>query len=316
MATLTSIIKFLTYFAVLFTLIEFYLKVNKIWKRRSEPEVAASQSLIALAIGGFTSIIWVANYILSNDWEGVGEYTIFLAETLIMMAIGTGIFVKISRDEKVNLWGLIKKSLRLEKDEASFLLNTIMKPKNCDLVLRILYKIAMIDNEYAENEKIMLEAFAKEWDLEIEDIYNTNLNEQCRFMQIKEDFETYLKLSPPKEQVAQLKDLVNSLVTADDTVAREEQMILDEVIPMLDIYLDDKQQKPQYLVIIVPQTEEQMQQTACISPNVEKIHSAGGVAYEVESFNSKLFAELMCDKYREQGLFTTVLDYKAKIKGK
>ena len=316
MATLTSIIKFLTYFAVLFTLIEFYLKVNKIWKRRSEPEVAASQSLIALAIGGFTSIIWVANYILSNDWEGVGEYTIFLAETLIMMAIGTGIFVKISRDEKVNLWGLIKKSLRLEKDEASFLLNTIMKPKNCDLILRILYKIAMIDNEYAENEKIMLEAFAKEWDLEIEDIYNTNLNEQCRFMQIKEDFETYLKLSPPKEQVAQLKDLVNSLVTADDTVAREEQMILDEVIPMLDIYLDDKQLKPQYLVIIVPQTEEQMQQTACISPNVEKIHSAGGVAYEVESFNSKLFAELMCDKYREQGLFTTVLDYKTKIKGK
>ena len=316
MATLTSIIKFLTYFAVLFTLIEFYLKVNKIWKRRSEPEVAASQSLIALAIGGFTSIIWVANYILSNDWEGVGEYTIFLAETLIMMAIGTGIFVKISRDEKVNLWGLIKKSLRLEKDEASFLLNTIMKPKNCDLILRILYKIAMIDNEYAENEKIMLEAFAKEWDLEIEDIYNTNLNEQCKFMQIKEDFETYLKLSPPKEQVAQLKDLVNSLVTADDTVAREEQMILDEVIPMLDIYLDDKQKKPQYLVIIVPQTEEQMQQTACISPNVEKIHSAGGVAYEVESFNSKLFAELMCDKYREQGLFTTVLDYKTKIKGK
>ena len=316
MATLTSIIKFLTYFAVLFTLIEFYLKVNKIWKRRSEPEVAASQSLIALAIGGFTSIIWVANYILSNDWEGVGEYTIFLAETLIMMAIGTGIFVKISRDEKVNLWGLIKKSLRLEKDEASFLLNTIMKPKNCDLILRILYKIAMIDNEYAENEKIMLEAFAKEWDLEIEDIYNTNLNEQCKFMQIKEDFETYLKLSPPKEQVAQLKDLVNSLVTADDTVAREEQMILDEVIPMLDIYLDDKQLKPQYLVIIVPQTEEQMQQTACISPNVEKIHSAGGVAYEVESFNSKLFAELMCDKYREQGLFTTVLDYKTKIKGK
>ena len=316
MATLTSIIKFLTYFAVLFTLIEFYLKVNKIWKRRSEPEVAASQSLIALAIGGFTSIIWVANYILSNDWEGVGEYTIFLAETLIMMAIGTGIFVKISRDEKVNLWGLIKKSLRLEKDEASFLLNTIMKPKNCDLILRILYKIAMIDNEYAENEKIMLEAFAKEWDLEIEDIYNTNLNEQCKFMQIKEDFETYLKLSPPKEQVAQLKDLVNSLVTADDTVAREEQMILDEVIPMLDIYLDDKQKKPQYLVIIVPQTEEQMEQTACISPNVEKIHSAGGVAYEVESFNSKLFAELMCDKYREQGLFTTVLDYKTKIKGK
>lgn len=316
MEIFTSIIKFLTYFAVLFTLVEFYLKINKIWKRRSEPEVAASQSLIALAIGGFTSIIWVTNYFLSKDWEGVGEYTIFLAETLIMMAIGTGIFVKISRDEKVNLWGLIKKSLRLEKDEASFLLNTIMKPKNCDLILRILYKIAMIDSEYADNEKKMLEAFAKEWDLEIEDIYNTNLNEQCKYMQIKEDFEIYLKLSPPKEQVAQLKDLVNSLVTADDTVAREEQMILDEIIPMLDIYLDDKQQKPQYLVIIVPQTEEQMQQTACISPNVEKIHSAGGVAYEVESFNSKLFAELMCDKYREQGLFTTVLDYKAKIKGK
>lgn len=316
MEILKSVIKFLTYFAVLFTLIEFYLKVNKIWKRRSEPEVAASQSLIALAIGGFTSIIWVTNYFLSQDWEGVGEYTIFLAETLIMMAIGTGIFVKFSGDDKLNLWGLIKKSLRLEKDEASFLLNTIIKPKNCDLILRILYKIAMIDSEYAENERKMLEAFAKEWDLEIEDIYNTNLNEQCKFMQIKEDFEAYLKLSPPKEQVAQLKDLVNSLVTADDTVAREEQMILDEVIPMLDIYLDDKQLKPQYLVIIVPQTEEQMQQTACISPNVEKIHSAGGVAYEVESFNSKLFAELMCDKYREQGLFTTVLDYKAKIKGK
>ena len=316
MATLTSIIKFLTYFAVLFTLIEFYLKVNKIWKRRSEPEVAASQSLIALAIGGFTSLIWVTNYILSQDWEGVGEYSIFIAETLIMMAIGTGIFVKFSGDDKLNLWGLIKQSLRLEKDEASFLLNTIIKPKNCDLILRILYKIAMIDSEYAENERKMLEAFAKEWDLEIEDIYNTNLNDKCKYMQIKEDFETYLKLSPPKEQVAQLKDLVNSLVTADDTVAKEEQMILDEVIPMLDIYLDDKQLKPQYLVIIVPQTEEQMQQTACISPNVEKIHSAGGVAYEVESFNSKLFAELMCDKYREQGLFTTVLDYKAKIKGK
>ena len=130
MEALTVIIKYLTYTAVLFTLMEFYLKVNKIWKRRAEPEVAASQSLIALAIGGFTSMIWLANYIISQDWESVGEYSIFLAETFVMMLIGTGLFVRYSKTKQINLWKLIKESIKTEKEEAAYLYNTLIKPSN------------------------------------------------------------------------------------------------------------------------------------------------------------------------------------------
>lgn len=45
---------------------------------------------------------------------------------------------------------------------------------------------------------------------------------------------------------------------------------------------------------------------------VEKINSADGAIHELSSFDPKLFAELICDNYKEQGLFTTVLDNKAK----
>ena len=314
MEALTVIIKYLTYTAVLFTLMEFYLKVNKIWKRRAEPEVAASQSLIALAIGGFTSMIWLANYIISQDWESVGEYSIFLAETFVMMLIGTGLFVRYSKTKQINLWKLIKESIKTEKEEAAYLYNTLIKPSNSDLILKILYKIALIDGTYDPTEKKMLDKFAAEWELDITELCKDDTNDDCRYMKIKESFAEYLNLYPPKEQVRQLKDLIYAIVQADETIAKEEQMIIDEVVPMIQNYISNESESSEYLVIVVPQNEEQMAKTSCFNTNAEKIHSAGGIAYAMESFNSKMFAELMCDKYRSHGYFTTVLDYKAKTK--
>lgn len=310
METIKSIIGVLILFAVGFTFIEFYLKINKIWKRRSDPQVAASQSLIALFISAFTSLVWLLNYYFTRDWEGVGEYGIFLIESVILMTIGAGLYVRGNRIKGISIWSLVKKALKVEKDEANYLLKTIMKPSNSDVILKILFQLALIDEHFAEEEKKLIKAFAKEWDLNIDSLDNIKAdpNQQNRFLKLKETLNNYLSLYPSKEQVSQLKDLMQAIVAADSQQSDDEKRVMSELIPEIEHYIDPDKNIPKFFVIVVPQSEEQEKQAASLSPEAEKVHTAGGIAYAVESYYSKVFAELMCERYRNENLFTIVLE--------
>jgi hypothetical protein len=83
-------------------------------------------------------------------------------------------------------------------------------------------------------------------------------------------------------------------------------LISAELIPMVENYLNEDEGTQQYLVLIVPQHPEQENSIQELLPNSQKINTSGGVAFEIGSFYSKKYAEMVCEQYREINYFTIV----------
>src|SRR5688572_30047313 len=116
----SMIIRLLTYAAVLFTMVAMYLRMNKIWKRKHEPEVAASQSIVALGMSAFLNLIWTVNFIAHSDPSAVVDNLLLAIESAFLMVIAAGFFVRSKR--RLSFWGKVRQALSLERKEAGYLL--------------------------------------------------------------------------------------------------------------------------------------------------------------------------------------------------
>jgi len=290
------------------TVIFIYLKINKIWKRKHEREVADSQSLTGLFIYVINCILWVAYYIfVANDFNSMIDTSIYIFEGSLLFMIGTGIFVKGQRKE--NLWVLIRRSLKLERKEADYLLKKWFKPQNAESILHILHQIAMIDEEFDPKEQEIIQTFAKEWSID----YDWEKLEKERkaskdnsYMRLRKSLEDYLFHEPPDEQVAQLKDMITTMIEADDKVTEEEALISSELLPMIENYLKETSEFHEFKVLIVPQHPSQENAIKSLIPQAEKIQTSGGEAFSVGIYYSHKYAEMMCEQYRQLQFFTIV----------
>ncbi|MBI5326166.1 MAG: hypothetical protein HZB41_13000 [Ignavibacteriae bacterium] len=303
-----SVISYFVQISLLIYVVFIYLQINKIWKRKHEREVAESQSLVGLSIYIANCVLWVFYYALVQfDDKSLADTSIYIFQGSILFLIGTGIFVKGQR--RLGFWNLIKQALRLERKEADYLLKKWFRPANAEAIIGILHQIAMIDEEYDPKEAELIKAFAKEWNIE----YNPekmNLERhkdtEDNYIRLRKTVEKYLDREPPLEQVAQLKDMITTMIQADEKVTYEEEMISSELLPMIENYLKGDEGTTQYLVLIVPQKPEQEESILELLPNAEKIYTSGGMAYMIDSFYSKKFAEMVCNQYREINYFTIV----------
>jgi hypothetical protein len=303
-----KIIDWLIQISLGITIIYLYLKINKIWKRKHDKEVAESQSLTGLFIYICNCILWVSYYaFVEPDSKSLIDTSIYIVEGSVLFLIGTGIFVKGQRKE--GLWILIKKALKLERKEADYLLKKWIKPQNAEAILQILHQIAMIDEEFDPKEQELIHKFAKDWNIDynFEKLENERKSsKENNYMRLRKSLENYLNREPPMEQAAQLKDLISTMIQADDKVTNEEMLISAELIPMVENYLNEDEGTQQYLVLIVPQHPEQENSIQELLPNSQKINTSGGVAFEIGSFYSKKYAEMVCEQYREINYFTIV----------
>ena len=303
-----DIINFFVIASLFLTILYLYLKVNKIWKRKHEPEVAESQSLTGLAILIFNCILWVLYYILVNyDTKGWIDQAIYIIEGVIFSTIGTGIFIK--GQKKLGYWHLIKKAFKLERKEADYLLKRFFKPMHADVILKIMHQIAMIDEEFDPKEQEIIKAFALDWNIEynfdkLE--YERKQSADNRYVSLRKTITSYLDSEPPDEQIAQLKDMVATMIQADDKVTEEEELISSEIIPMFEGYLNKDKKAIKYDVILVPQELGHIEIIQELIPNSEKLNIAGGTAFLLGSYYSPRFAEMMCNKYRLLNLFAIV----------
>jgi hypothetical protein len=290
------------------TVIFIYLKINKIWKRKHDQEVADSQSLTGLFIYVMNCILWVIYYIfVANDPNSMIDTSIYIFEGTIFFMIGTGIFVKGQRKE--GLWVLIRRALKLERKEADYLLKKWFKPQNAETILHILHQIAMIDEEFDPKEQEIIQTFAQEWNID----YDWEKLEKERkagkdnsYMRLRKSLEDYLFHEPPDEQVAQLKDMITTMIEADDKVTEEEALISSELLPMIENYLKQTKDLFEFKVLIVPQNTNQENTIKSLIPQAVKINTSGGEAYSVGSYYSHRYAEMMCDQYRKLQFFTIV----------
>ncbi len=303
-----DIINFLVRISLGITVVFIYLKINKIWKRKHEREVADSQSLVGLFIFILNCILWVIYYsVVTVDLNSMIDTSIYIFEGGIYFMIGSGVFVKGQSKEK--LWALIRKSLRLERKEADYLLKKWFKPANAEAIIHILHQIAVIDDEFDPKEQEIIRVFAKEWNIDYDYSKRQSLwdvSGENQYILLRKSVVDYLDGDPPREQVAQLNDMVTTMIEADDKVTDEEALISSELIPMLEDYVSSRNNNNEFHVLIVPQSNGQADSLSEMLPTAERRIVNGGQAYDIGSYYSRKYAEMVCEQYRDINYFTIV----------
>ncbi|MDQ1265022.1 MAG: hypothetical protein QG635_172 [Bacteroidota bacterium] len=290
------------------TVIFIYLKINKIWKRKGEPEVADAQSLTGLGIYIANCILWCCYYLfVVPDTKSFFDTSVYILEGSIFFLIGTGLFVK--GQKKFGLINLIMRSLKLERKEADYLIKRFFKPANADKILSILHQLAMIDEELDPKEQELLESFAREWNIEYsaEKLNKDRIRGSANnYVHLRKSLEDYLDTEPPAEQVAQLRDMMEAMIQADDKVSQEEELISTELLGIISNFLNKNDKTQSFYVLIVPQKPEQEMMISDLLPDAELISISGGSAFKIGSYYSQKYADMICRQYRDIQLFTIV----------
>lgn len=288
------------------TFVQIYLMVNKIWKRKHERAVAESQSIVGLSLMFLNCVLWTFYYIFVKDMPSLIETSFYLFQSFIFLLISTGLWVQ--GQQSMRLWTLVRRALRLERKEANYLIKRFFRPANAETILHILHQLAMIDNEMDPKELELLEAFAKEWNIDYSD---EKMNKQRtkgaddNFIRLRKSVVDYLHEDPPIEQVAQLRDMMTALIHADDKISPEEELIVDELMGLISNSLKKDEMKF-YNVLIVPQKSDHDELIKELVPDAQEFHASGGTAFSIGTFYSSKYAEMICNQYREINLFTIV----------
>jgi hypothetical protein len=289
-------------------MVQVYLRVNKIWKRKPEAEVAESQSIVGLFLLISNCILWILYYIfVEDDILSSLDTGFYLFESTIFALISTGLWVKGSRG--MGFFELIKKAFRAERKEADYLIKKFFKPSNAAIIIDILHQLAMIDDHLDKKEEELIRAFSKEWGISYDPTeYNKDRyeSEEGNYIRLRKSVEDYLDSQPQKEQAAQLKDMMQTMIEADDEITIEEELISSELMGLVENYINEGNNTSGFHVMIVPQNPDHHDSIKAMMPDALKYEIAGGIAYSVGRFYSMKYAEMICEQYRQERLFTIV----------
>lgn len=295
--------------SILLTVLTAYLVANKLWSRKQEKVVSESISVSAQLIGMVTMLPFMIKYILfDGDYMSFANMLVRLALTLLLLAIGVGFWVSVRRREK--LWTKVKLALKLEKEESLDLINALIRPSGARIMLSILQRLAVIDKDLDEREKVFIQKFADRWNIDVDfekqfDLAADKPTEQM-FMDLRNRLSDYLSISPERAQASQFLDIINLLVGVDQTIRSEEQFIVDEINGMIETYVNDGEAKTAYSVIVVPQNREERAAISALLPHVKPRAEWGGNIYFAGVYHSRGYADMMSERYQGLNLFSTV----------
>jgi len=309
MELVNQIVNLLVVSAIGFTVFKTYLTANKVWSRKHEKVVAESISVTAQIIGLLTALPFIIKYVLiDKDYMSLTNMSIKLGLTIFFLMISIGVWVRVGRKE--SLWTKTKRALKLEKEEGLDLINAVLKPAGANIILDILKKLALVDKELDDREKLFIQEFADNWHINIsfedELAQATKMPATQLHIDLRKKVTDYLNISPDKKQASQLLDLLNSLATADENVSGEETFILNEIKGMIKTYINDGEAGDSYVVMLVPQRAEKIAAVRALLPDVEPKREWGGDVYYAGIFHSRPYALMIAQKYQALDLFATV----------
>lgn len=309
MSLLRSTIQFLAAASLLLAAVQIYLTLNKLWKRKHEPAVAESVSIMGEFVGLVPLFFLTSNFMLQGQWEGAVDGLLWLVAGGVTIVIGTGRWVEGRRGK--GFFALLREALALEREEVGDLARRLIRPAGAGRILRILEHVALLDEHLDERERAFIQSFADAWGIEFSPEAlgdgNGDRAHGVSYRQLRSDVQAYLATSPPPDQVRQLSDVVSALVHVDERVSEEEALMLEELDGMWAAYLDRDVDPALYGVAVVPQSPAQDRAIADVIPSVGKTPVEGGEAYVVGRYHSERYAEVMGGQYRDLGFFTTVV---------
>jgi hypothetical protein len=307
-----KIISFLTYAAILISVVEVYFKINKIWKRKHEKEVAESQSIVGLGMSSFVMIIWALDSFIKGNFEAIADNVIYFAEAVICIIIGTGFFVIEEKKKHKNFWAMIKSALRLERKEAGYLWKTLSGKLQAEKIVELLLLLAWIDDQFNKSEKEIIEKLATPWGIKIteDQLYNNPFSsfkkKSKRFETVKQLFREYLIENSSKDQILHIKNLFNELISSDGKISQHEEIIMGEIDGVIKEYLGESM--PKFSIIIIPKQDNLRESIESIVKSVNpeinmkerEQNIDGGFGFIVDECYSQDYAEILAEEQRSQ----------------
>ena len=130
--------------------------------------------------------------------------------------------------------------------------------------------------------------------------------EVTNLVQLKALVQAYLDEGPDTDVAEGLVDLINLMAEADDEVTEEEAMAVSEFTGMISHYVSSEKggEIQMYEVNIVPQNDEQMDAVRELLPELNMVQDRGGKVFKVGRYFSEDYAEAVCKKYIDLGLYS------------
>ena len=305
------ILEFLIFASVGIALVRTYLSINKIWIRKHDEEVAKSISVFATLLGLLANGPFFISYaFIEHDYKSALNMALALTLLGFLLLVGAGVWVPTPAGH-VSFWTKFKRAVKLEKNEAGDLVKAFIMPRGADLILKILARVATIDRHVDEKEIDFIQAFAKSWNLDFDPakvhaMIPEGDGHTANYIELRKLVVSYVKLSPPAEQAAHLRDVIASLARIDDEVSEEETIVMEEINGVLDSYAESGARMVTYDVVIAPQSDDQKEAIRILAPDAVESRLGGGVGFVVGEYYSEKIARMVCDKYRSLGLFTAI----------
>ena len=291
--------------ALLFSFFQFYLKLNKVWKRRKILEVANSISIVASLLGFATLIPFLLNSLLiTGDYASAAKYILGIILASVFTFISVGYFVDENRG--LGFFTLLGRALKSEGKESGDLLSDMLRPKGARKIIDILEKLAAIDDDIAKEEIDLIKQFSEKWGIDLPEIKPGKPDEVTNLVELKSLVQSYLDEGPDIEVAEGLVDLINLMAEADDEVTDEEAMAVAEFTGMIAHYVSSEKggKVEMYEVNIVPQADEQMDAVRQLLPELDIVQDRGGKVFKVGRYFSEDYAEAVCKKYIDLGLYS------------
>lgn len=301
-----AVIRWFIYLSLGLSLLQLYLRANKIWKRKDCPEVALSQSVLGLSLLLVNCILWVFYYFVQGDYSSIIDTSIIMAEASVFLLVSTGFWVP---GKKRKFWTSFKNALNFEKKETEYLLNLILGKHSPREIFEILRHLAFIDNVIDYYELKILKDLAERWRLDITEeqiLTPPKVSSNGAYIKLQEMVTTLLVSQPSSELIAEMLDLFEQIISADRVITPEEELISAELRFMMQDYLYTGTPKDKFNVLVVPQHPAHKEAVLKINPEAEEVAVAGGVAYIFGTYYSKSFADMMCETYRNLNFFTII----------
>lgn len=305
MTVFTAFVEFLVAIAVVIALVSNYLIINKLWKRRMVREVAESVSIAAALLGLFNGLPFLVMFLLINpNPAAAAKSAIGIATAMIFVLVGSGLWVAELR--RRGFKALLLRALTLERRESTDLIKQLVQPKGAAQIITLLHQLASVDGHVDPREAELIRSFAREWRIAEPDA--EVLAGRADLLTLRKCLVDYLKLNPPATQVEHLRDILHALAESDERVTWQESVALEEVDGVLRQYVAGESGEPAgHEVLIVPQSEVQVDAVRTLLPGREEKLLRGGRVFSAGRYHSARYAEFVCQRYIGLGLFSTVV---------
>ena len=307
MGMLEKVVNVLAYGSLFFAASAAYLQLNKLWARKHIAEVAESISIPGILVESIPLFFFGLYFLVKGELLGIIDSVIWLISACLVTMIGAGFWVKGQR--RKGIWQLMKGSISRERAEISTLAREFVNPSSATQLLQVLTRIAAVDGHVDQREIDLIEPFLEEWNLDIDwKALPMSNSSNVRIVETRKAIEEYLETSPPHNQVAQLLEVLQLLIDADEACSSEEQMSFDEISGQVNQYLSDEPVEATFTVVIAPQNEQQNEAIRLMLEATEAHAYAGGKAYTIGNYFSRNYADIICSEYRSLGFFTVVVE--------